>query len=145
MSQDSHPLSIETLPPPYAMDTYTAEDIKIKQDELISAVNDLELLVAAHMDGVTEYTGSIENSFQDILREELKKAVAELTKSFRKIVADALTPHRRLVPAKEPRIPESAVDLTDTEEEEDEDEESSDSDSIRPTQRCSKLARYTEH
>jgi hypothetical protein len=125
------------------MDTYTAEDIKIKQDELISAVNDLELLVAAHMDGFTEFANCIENSFEYILREELKKAVAELTKSFRKIVADALTPHRRLVPAKEPRIPESAVDFTD--EEEDEDEESSDSDSIRPAQRCSKLARYTEH
>lgn len=147
MSQDSAPISVSTLPPPYAMDSETVEDLKVKLDEVLSQLTDMELLIAAQMSDVNEFADNIQANIETTVREELLKVKKELVTSFKTIITDALRPHRRLVPAVQSKIPQSATDLTEDEEEEEEEEEEDSEDEIRPAQRSkrSRLERYIEH
>jgi hypothetical protein len=101
------------------------------------------------MSDVNEFADNIQTNLETCMREELLKVKKELVTCFKTIITDALRPHRRLVPAAQSKIPESATDLTeDEEEEEDEDEEEEDTeDEIQPAQRSkrSRLERYIEH
>lgn len=139
MSINSEVPSVSTLDSPFNESfRELIEEVKSKIDDVSCEVEDVNLLVSNQTDELTDVISKI-------LREEGRKIRVELTKVIKAEITAALTPHRRLVPAEKPKVPQEAVDLTgDTE-----DESSSDSDSIKPTQKRTrwdtKLNRYTEH
>lgn len=136
MSQNS--VNTPSIDSPYR-ETFktTLAELGEKVDDANSAIQDLSLLFATQSDEISEV-------IEKLLFEEIRTLRVELTKVIKTEIAAALSPHRRLVPAVRPRIPESATDLTSTEEEDEESDEDSD-DSIKPAQKRSKLAKYTEH
>jgi paraquat-inducible protein B len=99
------------------------EELKAKMDEVINTVNEVDLSLSTQIQDVEIGLNGLN---QEILK--LKKYLTNLIKEEISLLIDH--PPRRLVAAKQPRIPESVVDLR--------------SDDDEPTIKRSKLEKYTE-
>jgi len=104
------------------------EEVKTKIDEVMNAVNEVEVSICSHMQDV-------EISLLESVREMMSKMNTQIVKVIRQEISAAMNP-RRLVPAVRPRIPESVVDLRSSDDEDDP--------TPTPTFKKSKLDKYTE-
>lgn len=115
------PISVETVDNPNAIEDVEfviqmpenatdMDDLKAKLDDVLTAVNEVDLSLAAQIQEVEIGLG------EEILK--LKKYLTKLIKEEISIAFESTAPPRRLVPAKQPRIPESAVDLRSSDDDE---------------------------
>lgn len=143
VSESSIPISVDTIDTPYNQNAESLEELKTKVDELMVTINEQQAFFEAQSEELNTQTAELTEIIERAVSEEGRKIRIALAKLIRMEIAAALAPHRRLVPSVQPRVPETAVDLTgDTTEEEDEETETEDE---IPLAQKSKRTRYIEH